>query len=274
MSEFELLARPTITTDDGARLAVFLYGPEGALEPAQGESELSAPSLAHLSELPIVMLHGNGESHENMARLIEMVAPERVVIAIDSRGHGESVRGSEPLSYERMAADVVQVLATLEASMVHVFGFSDGGIVSLLLALAEPERIASMTIMGTNLSPAGLNQDFLDAVADDLAQLEQESLPAQSQEDTTRYPQADLLRLMLEQPHISPFKLKKITCPVAVMCGTYDLIKLEESHAIAEALPNCSLTVVKGASHDLPNEAPEAVLHEAAVAIEEAEASL
>lgn len=259
MCEFELLHTPVIEMDDGAQIATFIYGP------ANG---------AQASGLPIVMLHGNGESHENMARLIEMAAPERTVIALDSRGHAASSRGTEPLSYERMATDVSRVLEALEVSQVHVFGFSDGGIISLLLAQLEPSRIASMTIMGTNLSPEGLNQGFLDAVADDLAQLEQEGPATQPQEEPSRYSQAELLRLMLEQPHISPYKLKNITCPVAVMCGTYDLVKLEESYAIAQAIPNSSLTVVKGASHDLPNEAPERVIHEAAVAIEEAEQAL
>lgn len=242
--------------NDGATIATFIYG---ACEEALGQ------------DIPIVMLHGNGESHLNMMRLIEMVAPERTVVALDSRGHGESTRGSEALSYELLATDVVKVLDELETSKAHVIGFSDGGIVALLLALREPQRIASLTIMGANLSPAGLRQDFLDSVAQDIAELQLEGSVEALEGSESRYPQVELLGLMLEQPHISPFMLKKISCPVAVMIGEHDLVTPDEAYMIAEAIPNSSLTVVAGASHDLPNDAPEAVIHEAAVAIEEAE---
>lgn len=256
MCEFELLHKPVFKMNDGAALATYVYGPKDA-------------SLE--SSAPVLMLHGNGESHENMARLIEMVASERTVIAIDSRGHGASTRGSQALSYDLMAQDVLKVLEQLETSKVHVMGFSDGGIIALLLALAEPERFLSLTIMGANLSPAGLNQGFLDAVAEDISELKLEGSVEALEGSESRYPQVELLSLMLEQPHISPFKLKNISCPVAVMIGSNDLVTYEEAYTIAEAIPNSSLTIVKGAGHDLPNEAPERVIHEAAVAIDEAE---
>lgn len=256
MSKFNLLHKTVIEMNDGACVATFVYGPEND---AGGVSN------------PVVMLHGNGESHENMARLIEMVAPERVVIAIDSRGHGASTRGTESLSYERLARDVLKVLDELETSKVHVIGFSDGGIVALLLAMQKPERFASLTVLGANLSPAGLRQDFLEAVADDIAELKLEGSAYALEGSETRYPQVELLSLMLEQPHISPFKLKNISCPVAVMIGSNDLVTYDEAYTIAEAIPNSSLTIVKCAGHDLPNEAPERVIQEAAVAIEEAE---
>lgn len=255
MDEFDLVEQTVVPMADGANISVFLYGPT---------------MVDATDELPIVMLHGNGESHENMGALIEMVAPERYVVAIDSRGHGASSRGSEPLSYELMAQDVINVLKTFEIDKVHLMGFSDGGIVSLLVALTDPSRVASMTIMGTNLSPAGLQDSFLEHVAADIEELGPEGDIA----DGSHYPQSELLRLMLNEPHISPVSLARIGCPVAVLVGSHDLVKAEEAMSIAEALPNSSLTIVKGCGHDLPNEAPERVLSEAAVAIEEAEGLL
>lgn len=256
MSEYSLLHKLVSKMDDGAQIATFVYGPSDA------RKEEGAP---------VVMLHGNGESHENMMRLIEMVAPERRVFAIDSRGHGESTRGTDSLSYERMAQDVCKVLEELETSQVHLIGFSDGGIVALLLGMGEPQVCLSLTIMGANLSPAGLNQDFLESVAQDIAELKLEGSCEALEGSSARYPQVELLTLMLEQPHLSPFSLKKIQCPVAVMIGDHDLVSYDEAYTIAEAIPNSSFTIVRHASHDLPNEAPERVIHEAAQAIYEGE---
>lgn len=288
MSEFSLIGNPVLPMADGAEIAVFIYGPaDGArFEDACSEDDACCEDASCCSgssaELPIVMLHGNGESHENMQQLIEMVAPERVVIALDSRGHGASKRGRDRLSYERMAEDVQACLAQLNVPRAHIFGFSDGGIVALMLAMSAPELVASETVMGANLSPAGLREDFLEGVRTSLEELGEaegeastesaaNSVAAAEVEPSGAYSQAELLRLMLDEPHISPYKLAKIACPVAVMIGSDDLVTYEEAYAIAEAIPNSSLTVVKGCGHDLPNEAPERVLQEAASAIEEAE---
>lgn len=264
MNQFDLINTISVPMDDGAEIAVFIYGPEGSAEAAKNTfGILDVPA-------PIVMLHGNGESHLNMMRLIEGAAPEHTVVAIDSRGHGESCRGKTAISYERMAKDVLAVLDYLGLDQVHLMGFSDGGIVAIKLGLTSSKRFLSMTIMGANLTPSGLRPDFLDHIAVDLRELEGFDV---QDEDLSKYSQVELNSLMLNSPYINPARLKTITCPVAVMAGEHDLVLPEETCRLAEALPNSSLTFVDGASHDLPNDAPDAVLAEAAVAIEEGEST-
>lgn len=64
--------------------------------------------------VPLVMLHGNGESHQIFGRLSELMSRHYRVILMDSRGHGASklrdtVRAQE-LTTSSMADDVVQVM--------------------------------------------------------------------------------------------------------------------------------------------------------------------
>ena len=81
--------------------------------------------------MPLIMLHGNGESHEIFARLSELMSRYYRVILMDSRGHGSSLmRGDAArgdLTISDMAADVVQVMEFLHVPRAVILGFSKRG---------------------------------------------------------------------------------------------------------------------------------------------------
>lgn len=70
---------------------------------------------------------------------------------------------------------------------------------------------------------------------------------------------ADLMRLMMEEPHIAPQSLTGITCPVAVVAGEFDVIFPRETLAIKRAIPNAELFIVPDCGHSIPKHAPAAV---------------
>ena len=304
-------ARVCVPMADGARVWAFVYAPLGVRdEPGSPFAVVPAPA-------PVVVLHGNGESHEHMGEVVERLARERSVIAIDSRGQGASTRGSRELSYELMALDVLEVMSRLGVTEAHVLGFSDGGIVGLLLARDAASRVLSLTALGANLTPEGLTGSALFAMRAELAELEGAPDVADASalgagavggergaaddavcgaaagggervaaEDAVcgaaagggervaaagaavgargRYTEAELLRLMLEQPAIEASSLAGIRCPVCVMAGDHDLVRAEETSRIADSIPGATLAVVADAGHDLPLEAPAAVARHAA----------
>ena len=53
---------------------------------------------------PLVLLHGNGESHRVFDRMVPLLVSQRRLVALDSRGHGVSPRGDGPLTIARMLA--------------------------------------------------------------------------------------------------------------------------------------------------------------------------
>jgi pimeloyl-ACP methyl ester carboxylesterase len=87
---------------------------------------------------PLVLLHGNGDSIAGMATLIDHFSQQYRVIAVDSRGHGKSSPGQEPLTYDLMADDVAALLEHLGTGPVKLLGWSDGGNIGLILALRHP----------------------------------------------------------------------------------------------------------------------------------------
>ena len=182
--------------------------------------------------IPVVLIHGNGETHLIFEREIEqLTAAGYRVIAPDSRGHGESGPVQE-FHYTDMAEDVFQLIQTLHLEKPLYYGHSDGGIIGLLLEIRHPGTLGGMAISGTNLSPQGLREDFLES--------------CRSQNAVNPDP---LITLMLQEPHIAPEELEGIRIPVLVTVGENDLILPEETACIAAHLPNAEKVVLKGEDH-------------------------
>ena len=75
------------------------------------------------------------------------------VIVVDSRGHGKSNLGTDHLTYIQMMEDYNALLDRLGVNGTNVIGWSDGGILALLLAIHHPDKVNKMAIMGANLRP-------------------------------------------------------------------------------------------------------------------------
>ena len=180
---------------------------------------------------PVVLVHGNGESHGLFdVEIAQLAEAGYRVYAPDSRGHG----ANEPLAeyhYDDMAEDMYQFIRALGLEKPLFYGHSDGGIIGLLLAIRHPGALSAMAVSGANLSPEGVDPSFQEEFADS--------------------GEADdpLIRLMLTEPHIDPRQLEGVDIPVLVTVGEYDLILPEETRRIAEHLPQSKLVVVEGADH-------------------------
>jgi pimeloyl-ACP methyl ester carboxylesterase len=101
---------------------------------------------------PLVLVHGQGFSRRCWDPIIDLLAADRDVIAVDLPGHGESPRqpkgtGSAP---HDLAIAVAELLDELDLPTVHVAGNSSGGWVALELGRLQRARTV------TALDPAGL----------------------------------------------------------------------------------------------------------------------
>src|SRR5437763_1907057 len=90
---------------------------------------------------PVLLLHAGLVSSDYWAFEVPLLSRTNKVIIIDSRGHGRSSMSDQPFSYNLMASDVLQMMAYLKVKKVSVVGWSDGGIIVLILAIQSPERV-------------------------------------------------------------------------------------------------------------------------------------
>ena len=260
-----LTARVDVPTSDGAVIAAFVYAPHG-MRDMPGTPFGLDPAVP-----PVLMLHGNGEEHGIFGPVIDAVVQTgRAVVAIDSRAQGESTRGTAPLTYELMAADATEVMGRLGVWDCHVLGFSDGGILGLLLARDWGAHVLTLTSMGANLTPEGLGEEdnrYMAEAAEANALWAEHGWEGAYDEEGNAVPSpaeaaqiAELLQLMCDEPQIDASSLNAIACPTTIMAGEFDCILPEETERIAAAIPGAGTYIVPEAGHTLPKEVPDVVV--------------
>lgn len=182
------------------------------------------------------MLHGNGEDSSYFEHQVPLLAESFRVVALDTRGHGKSPRGTAPFTLAQFAEDLGHFMDALGMGSAHLFGFSDGANIAMLFALAHPDRVLSLVLNGGNLFPEGL----VDEVRCEDAAAYERALAA----GDTR--QLELLRLMMDEPHIAPEDLAALRMPTLVIAGTDDMIAEGHTRLIAASIPKAELCLVPG----------------------------
>ena len=175
---------------------------------------------------PIILLHGNGETHNIFDKLIYKLEKEYTVYAVDSRCHGKS-EYTKLISYDLMAEDVIEFIKKLNIKTPILYGFSDGGIIGLLIAIKEPQLLSNLIISGANITPDATT--WLDNFFTKIAYF---------------FTRNKLIKMMLDEPNITFEELHKIAIPVHILAGEKDVIKLEHTKLIAENIKNSTLKII------------------------------
>ena len=180
---------------------------------------------------PIILIHGNQESHEIFDKLIEKLKSNYEVFAIDSRCHGKSENPKE-ISYNLMCDDIINFIKELNIEKPIIYGFSDGGIIGLLVAIKEHDLLSNLIISGANITPDVFTT--FDLLLTKLFYF---------------FTRSKYIKMMLDEPNIAIEDLKKITIPVHVLAGEKDIIKLEHTKLIANNIKNSTLEIIKNENH-------------------------
>jgi pimeloyl-ACP methyl ester carboxylesterase len=196
----------------------------------------------------LVLLHGGGDSGEHsFQHQLDVLSERHRIIAPDQVGQGRTPEIPGPLSYTAMMQDTAALLQQLRIKRVDVIGFSDGGILALMLAVRHPDLIHRVIISGVNVSPEGLNAE------------QREGLRA-SQTGPPRTIEDKLAQLWLTSPTQSELSLellKNIEQPVLVVSGDRDAINLEHTLQIYHALPQAELCILPRTDHGTFSGRPE-----------------
>ncbi|MCQ2119704.1 MAG: alpha/beta hydrolase [Bacteroidales bacterium] len=180
--------------------------------------------------LPVVLLHGNGGSHKSMLTQAKRLALAGYrVYSPDSRGQGANPP-LEEYHYADMAEDAWAFIREMKLEKPAVYGWSDGGILVLMIELAHPGTLGLGAISGANLCP-DCGPDF------------EEFKNWILEQDTP------VTRMMLVEPDIDPGSLKAIKCPFLVTVGDKDVISIEHTHLISDNIEGSELVVVPNATH-------------------------
>ena len=190
---------------------------------------------------PLILLHGNGEDGSYFERQMDAFASRFRVIALDTRGHGRSPRGEAPFTIRQFADDLLAFMDGQGIERAHLLGFSDGGNIALVFALAHPERVGKLVLNGANLDGSGVKPSVQLPI---VAGYGAASLFARWSVRAHR--KAEMLSLMVNDPNIAPEELAELRVPTLVVAGARDMIKKEHTRLIASSIPGARLAVVEG----------------------------
>lgn len=195
---------------------------------------------------PLLLIHGNGGSISAFSQTIPYFSKKYRVIAVDSRAHGKTADPKDSLSFEQMADDFAALLDVMHIDSAYVIGWSDGGINALVLAMRHPEKVIKLASTGANLTPD--STALTPATWNDMVK---QYNADKNKPRTTAKEKNDWKIFMLDytQPNIPFSALKAIKCPSLIICGDHDLIPIEHTVKIYQAIDKAYLWVVPNSGH-------------------------
>lgn len=190
---------------------------------------------------PLILLHGNGEDNSYFVHQIDYFSKDYRVIAIDTRGHGKSPRGEKPFTIKQFAEDLHDFMDERGIPKANILGFSDGGNIALEFALKHPERIEKLILNGANLFPSGVKPLYQWPI-----EIGYRIAKLFSKKSEQAHRNTEMLGLMVNEPHIEPSELSRLTMPVLVIAGKKDMIKESHTRLIYKSLPDAQMNIIEG----------------------------
>jgi 3-oxoadipate enol-lactonase len=234
----------------------------------------------HGSGDPLLLVEGLGQSMWAWREQVPAFAQRFRTIAYDTRGTGRSPVPSEPYWIPDLADDAA---AILDGRGAHVVGLSMGGYVALTLALARPELVRSLVLVGTGAGgpdrvprPDRVREAFAAAQGLPLEQYGRATMPytfaaGWPERNPERFEQ--ILRARLEHPtpyetidahmkacyrfYDAGIEVERIEARALVIHGDEDLIvPVENGRMLAGRLPHARYVELQGRGHNIPLEDP------------------
>ena len=207
----------------------------------------------------VILLHGGMGHSGNFGKQVAAIASAGYrVVVVDSRGHGRSTRGVQPLSYELFASDLEAVMDAAGLASASIVGWSDGADTGLILALRKPERVKNLYFFACNVDPSGTKElEFTDLLGRCIGRhtADYELLSPVGDFDQLG---DDLGEMQRTQPNLSQQQLASVTVPVVSVLGEHDeFIKRSHAEYLARSIPGARFELLEGVSHFAPIQRPQ-----------------
>jgi pimeloyl-ACP methyl ester carboxylesterase len=191
--------------------------------------------------IPFVLLHGNGEDSNYFTHQIDYFSNKYRMIAIDTRGHGKSKRGTAPFTMNQFAEDLNNYLEEHKLTDIILLGFSDGANIAIKFALKYQDKIKALILNGADLNTSGVKRSV--QIPIEIGYRISRLFQNKSEEAKLK---TEILGLMVNEPNIKPEELHSIKVPTLVIAGTKDLIKEKHSRLIADNIKDAKLSIIEG----------------------------
>ena len=232
---------------------------------------------------PVLFAHCLTWNHHDYDSQAEALKDDYMLILPDQRGHGETGFVAQPYGLDDMAEDLYLLVEKLGVGPVHYVGHSMGAMMGPIFALAHPDALRSMTLIGGSAVAeseeklagyrqltAAIRAGYQAQVVDRLVGLFFSELSREKRKDAVAKFREDFLNASVEgmywtaeavftRPNLLP-KLREIATPTLLVVGEKDVVTpLERARELAERLQNVRMLIVPEAGHFTTVEAPATV---------------
>ena len=157
-----------------------------------------------------------------------------------------------------MATHAIGVLEHFGSAPVHLVGWSDGGIVAMLVALRRPDLVDRLVLIGVNFHFTGIHDlDFADSAPPVLLEAYAQRSPDGAEHFAVVA--AKSFEMLTTEPTLTVDDLAGLRHPTLVLVGDDDMVRLDHTIELYLALPAGRLCIVPGASHLVVHEQPRFV---------------
>ncbi len=224
---------------------------------------------------PLVLLHGNSGTSVGWFTIVEALAEEHEVLAVDVIGTmGRSVQTRPLEETTDLAVWFREVLDGLGVERAHVIGFSEGGFVAFHVALGNEDRFASLVAIDAAGTVERIRPRFIASLVWTVVKILVRVPNAMRDFGQRMIPGVELPELQWElmtagarqfrpglpmPTKVSDDHLRRMTMPTLLyMAGESEVYDPAKAAARARALmPDVEITIVEGAQHGLPMTHPE-----------------
>lgn len=219
---------------------------------------------------PLLLLSGGGinRSIRDFGECIPGLSKHFRVIAPDTPGQGRSEQ-TDSLSYDLLTDFMSQLIDSLKIDSGYVMGWSDGAIVSLLLADRRPDKIKKVIAVGANNGIRGfvLPDGFpLDSVKIPALEYWAPSNKKDIEWYNTLTPKKDWRKMVnninmmvYEKEYFPTSVYDSIHIPVMIVLGDRDMISIEHGLEMHRLIKNSQFCVLPNTSHEVFAERPDLI---------------
>jgi 3-oxoadipate enol-lactonase len=225
---------------------------------------------------PLLLIQGMSGTHVAWGEPFRSaLEAEFDCVIFDNRGVGLSGDAAEPFTIAEMAADAAALLDVLDIESAHVLGISMGGMIAQELALAQPERLRSLTLGCTYCGGPGsqlMDPTDFQGLAEAMASGNQDrvframyelNLSPGFRAEESRFPEFVAMAEAVPVPrrtvelqlqaiigHDTSARLPGLSLPTLVIHGTLDrVLGYPNGPLIASLIPNSRLETLDEVGH-------------------------
>src|SRR4051794_21930736 len=207
---------------------------------------------------PLIALHGGILTFGgSFGDVLPWLTKGRRVIGVELQGHGHTPDTGRPMSINRFADDVAELLDRLGIERADIWGFSLGALTATGVAVRHPSKVRRLVLAGGNIRPDGFHPEITAPTQDSPLLPTQEEFAAWHAAYDEVAPNRDDFFPFLErmQPVVHDWagwmadEIKAVTAPTFLVIGDRDFVRLDHAAEMLDLFPDSRLAVLPGTKH-------------------------